>query len=168
MTRGSFSPLRVPVGAALAIAALAVLLCAPAQAGRSGHRHARPCPASVTPAKTVPTPSPLPSTGSSPAAGMVMGIDPETGALGMPSPEQMLELTQAERTGMLRTGAGLTEVGLPNGAVMLDLQGQFMEYSVIQLDPTGRASFSCVNDDAMLRRLLASLAPACSPAPEEK
>ena len=168
MTRGSFSSLLVPVGAALAIAALAVLLCAPAQAGRSGHRHARPCPTSVTLAKTVSIPSPLPSTGSSPAAGMVVGIDPETGALGMPSPEQMLELTQAERTGMLRTGAGLTEVGLPSGAVMLDLQGQFMEYSVIQLDATGRPTFSCVSGEDLLRRLLAPRAPAPAPAPEER
>ena len=168
MTRGSFFSLRVPVGAALAIAALAVLLCSPAQAGGSGHRHARPCPASVTPAKTVPTPSPLPSTGSSPAAGMVMGIDPETGALGMPSPEQMLELTAQERTGLLRTGEGLSEVRLPSGAVMVDLQGQFMEYSVIQLDATGRPTFSCVSGEDLLRRLLAPRAPAPAPAPEER
>jgi hypothetical protein len=168
MTRGSLFPLRVPVGAAIAIAALAVVLCAPAQAGRSCHRHARPRPVSAKPAKTVPTPSLQSSTVSSPAAGMVVGIDPETGVLGMPSPEQMLQLTPQERTGLLRSGEGLTEVRLPNGAMMVDLQGQFMEYSLIRLDPMGRPSFSCVNDEALLRRLLASRAPASSPAPEEK
>jgi hypothetical protein len=168
MTRGSHFPFRVPVGAALAIAVLAVLLCAPAQAGRSGHRHARPRPVSATAAKTVPAPSLQPSTGPSPAVGMVVGIDPETGALGMPSPEQMLQLTPQERTGLLRTGEGLSEVRLANGAVMVDLQGQFMEYSLIRLDPMGRPSFSCVNDETVLRRLLASRAPACSAALEEK
>jgi hypothetical protein len=156
----------VPIGAALAVAALAVLLCAPALAGRSGHRHARPRLVSATPAKTVATPSLQRSTGSSSAAGMVIGIDPETGRLGMPSPEQMLELTQAERAGLLRSGAGLSELVLPNGAVMLDLQGQFMEYSVIQLDATGRPTFSCVSGEDLLRQLLASRAPAPAPALE--
>jgi len=168
MTPGSRFPLRAPIGVALAIAALAVLLCAPALAGRGGHRHARPHPVSVTQAKTVATPATQRSTAAPPATGLVIGIDPETGALGMPSPEQMLLLTQAERTGLLRTGARLSETLLPNGAVMLDLQGQFMEYSVVQLDASGRPTFSCVSGEDLLRRLLATRAPVPAPAPEER
>jgi hypothetical protein len=166
MTPCSRFPLRAPVG--VAIAALAVLLCAPALAGRGGQRHVRPRPASVTQAKTVATVPAQRAMVAFPVAGMVIGIDPETGALGMPSPEQMFELTQAERTGLLRTGAGLSEKVLPNGAVKLDLQGQFVEYGVLQLDATGRPTFSCVGDANLLRRLLASPAPAPAPALEER
>ena len=166
MTPCSRFPLRAPIG--VAVAALAVLLCAPALAGRSGQRQVRPRPASVTRAKTATT-APVPhATIAFPVAGMVVGIDPETGALGMPSPEQLLELTQTERTGLLRTGAGLSEKVLPNGAVMLDLQGQFVEYSIVQFDATGRPTFSCVSDANLLRRLLASPAPAPAPALEER
>jgi hypothetical protein len=102
------------------------------------------------------------------AAGMVVAIDPETGALTLPTPEQMLALTPQERTGLLRTTAGLQAVRLPDGTVMLDLQGRFMEFAVVQLDAQGRPYFRCLDDPAALRRALLECAPAPAPAAEEK
>jgi hypothetical protein len=99
---------------------------------------------------------------------MIVAIDPETGALVPPTAEQVRTLTAAERTGLMRTSEGLTEVRLPNGAVMMDLQGRFMEYSFVQLDQAGRPHFFCMNDEIILRALLARYAPASTPVREEK
>jgi hypothetical protein len=176
------SPLHA--GTALAVAALLILLCAPAQAGRTGHRHARPQPAATAQATAVarpatPTVPPAVALSAAPAgaAGMVVAIDPETGALVVPTAEQMRALvaagparplTAAERTGLMRTSEGLTEVRMSDGSVKLDLQGRFMEYSVLQLDPMGCPHFLCVNDETVLRALMARYAPASTPACEEK
>ena len=102
------------------------------------------------------------------AAGMIIAIDPESGAFVPPTAAQVLRLTSAERTGLLRTSEGLTEIPGPDGAIGVDLQGRFMEYSLVQLDRTGCPHFLCVNDEIVLRALLARCAPASTPAYEEK
>jgi hypothetical protein len=138
---------------ALVVAALALSLCAPAEAGRT-KRRPRPRAAATA---VVPAPA---------APGMVVGIDPETGRLGMPTAAQMLELSAAERTGLLRTSDGLTEVVLPDGSVMVDLQGRFMTYAVVRLDALGGRAFTWADDAPALWRALAAPAPA--PALEER
>lgn len=140
--------------AALIVAALALSLCAPAEAGRTKRRPRTPGSVATPPA---PAPSP---------AGAVIGIDPETGRLGMPTAAQMLELSAAERTGLLRTSDGLTEVVLPDGSVMVDLQGRFMTYAVVRLDALGGRAFTWADDAPALWRALAAPAPA--PALEER
>ena len=168
MIRSRLLPPRIRAGTALAMVCLALLLCAPAQAGRPGHRNVKQRPVAAIQAKPV-TPAVLP-TAAPPAvtAGMVVSIEPETGRLVMPSAEEMRQLSAAERTGLLRTSEGLTEVRLPNGAAMVDLQGRFMEYSFVQLDPAGCPHFFCVNDEITLRALLARCASASTPVYEEK
>jgi hypothetical protein len=136
------------------VAALALSLCAPAEAGRTKRRPRTPSSVATRPA---PAPSP---------AGAVIGIDPETGRLGMPTAAQMLELSAAERTGLLRTSDGLTEVVLPDGSVMVDLQGRFMTYSVVRLDGRGGYRFTCAEDAPALWRALT--APVAAPALEER
>jgi hypothetical protein len=147
---------------------LALLFCAPAQAGRTGRRTVKQRPVAAIQGKPV-APADLPAT-APPAVttGMVVSIEPGTGRLVMPSPEEMLLLSAAERTGLLRTSAGLTEIHGPDGAIGVDLQGRFMEYSLVRLDPTGGPHFFCVNDGIMLRALLARCAPASIPVYEEK
>jgi hypothetical protein len=154
--------------ATLAVASLALLLCVPAQAARSAHRTGthRPAVARLArPAAPPATPAPAAPAG---AAGMIVAVDPESGALVPPTAEQVQNLTAAERTGLLRTSEGLAEVSLASGAVMVDLQGRFMEYSVVQLDREGCPHFLCVNDETVLRALLARYATASTPVCEEK
>ncbi len=104
---------------------------------------------------------------------MVVGVDPETGRLGMPSPGQMgqllpsesLLLSPAERTGLLRTATGLEAVRLPDGSMKIDLQGRFMDYSVMRLDAGGRPRHGCVDDAAALSRWLGGCDDGPAPAP---
>ena len=154
--------------ATLAVACLALLLCVPAHAARSARRTVKHRPATATPAKPVTSPAVAPPTTTAGAAGMMIAIDPETGALVPPSAAQMLRLTSAERTGLLRSSEGLTEVRLPNGTVMVDLQGRFMEYSVLRLNLQGRPRLGCVDDERALLHWLTSREPAPTTVCEEK
>jgi hypothetical protein len=150
-------------GATLAVACVALLLCTPAHAARRGRSRSRPHPNAAAAVRPVALP-----TAPAAAAGMIIAIDPETGALGVPTAEQLRRLTAAERTGLMRTSEGLQEVRFPDGSVMVDLQGRFVEFSVVQLDAVGCPHFLSVNDAAALLALLASPAPASPPAREEK
>ena len=155
-------------GATLTVVCLVLMFCAPAQAARSARRTVKHRP--VATAKVKPVTATIVPTATIPAvsAGMVVSIEPGTGRLIMPSADEMRRLSAAERTGLLRTSAGLTEIRLPNGAVMVDLQGRFMEYSLVRLDPAGCPHFFCVNDEITLRALLARCASASTPVYEEK
>ena len=106
--------------------------------------------------------------------GMVVAIDPETGALVLPTPAQRAALAQAapgsaltsaERTGLMRTSAGLTEERLAGGGVRVHLEGRFREFATISL-ASGRPSFACVHDSTALTRILD--APAFAPVFEER
>jgi hypothetical protein len=150
------------VGATLAATCLALLLCVPAQAA-PGKRHARPRPA--TTGIAAPLPSAVAPAG---AAGMLIARDPETGALVPPTAEQVRQLTAAERTGLLRTSEGLTEVRFPDGSVMVNLQGRFMEFEVAQRGDDGCPRFFGVNEAASLFALLTGTATAPTSVLEEK
>jgi hypothetical protein len=145
---------------ALLVAALALSLCAPAEAGRA-RRGPR---AKAKAAAVVSQPAPAPPA----VSGAVIAVDPETGQLGMPTAAQLLELSAAERNGLLRTSAGLSEVRLPDGSWMVDLQGRFMEFSLVGLDPLGRTWLLPVNEETPLRRLLTQPPSAPTPAAEER
>ncbi len=151
--------------ATLVVACLGLLFCVPAHA-RPAHRAVKRRPPAVVQAKPVTPPAVAVAASPVGAAGMIVSIDPETGALVVPTADQVRQLTGAERTGLMRTSEGLTEVRLPNGAVMVDLQGRFMEFSLAQIDATGRPHFFGVNDETVLRALLARRVP--TPALEEK
>jgi hypothetical protein len=140
---------RAPVAIAGAIG-LALLLSQAASAG-AARRPAAPAPQ-------------RPVT----ASGWVVAIDPTTGQLVMPTPEQMLQLSPPEQVGLLRTADDLPEVRFPDGTVMLDLQGRFMEYSVAQFDASSRPRVGCVDDLASLLLWLTGGAPAPAATLEEK
>lgn len=47
------------------------------------------------------------------------------------------------------SSVGLTEIQMPDGSVMVDLEGRFQEFEVIVRDPvTGKLSMRCVQDPA--------------------
>lgn len=105
--------------------------------------------------------------------GMVVAIDPETGLLAMPTPEQLASLdrtatlSRAEEEMLSRSSAGLREFRLADGTVGLDLGGRFQEFSVARLGPNGRVVFDCASDLDAVRRMLAtpvSVTPTPQPA----
>lgn len=89
-------------------------------------------------------------------AGMVVGIDPETGLLGPATAEQRLQLLPEEEHMLSRSTVGLVERPLSGGGVLLDLDGRFQEFSYVRVTPDGRIVFGCAGDLAALRRGLAA------------
>ena len=80
------------------------------------------------------------------AGGSIVAIDPETGQLGAPSPEQMRALRQTGGDlAVSRTDEGLRETVLANGTVIVDLDGRFEDYLVARVDRTGRLVHGCVH-----------------------
>jgi len=99
------------------------------------------------------------------AAGMVVGIDPETGELGMPTPEQLQKISDSQQSQVDHSSAGLVEVHRPDGSVSIDLQGRFQEYATVRIGPDGNLIYQCVDGEENARRAVAAPAP---PAPEER
>jgi hypothetical protein len=75
------------------------------------------------------------------SSGAVIALDPETGELGMPSAQQMAEILAPSE--LNNSDVGLTDVHLPSGAVVRDLQGRFQETSTVTIAPNGQFVFGC-------------------------
>lgn len=90
-------------------------------------------------------------------AGLMAFIDPETGLLTGPTGDLQVPDDLA-RT--LAPQVTLTPVTLPDGSVMVDLQGTLMDYYVMTIDPLGRRSIQCVQDP---RQALAPTLPIILP-----
>ena len=126
--------------------------------------------APVTPATpatpvTVASPPAPPVSATPGRAGMVVGIDPETGQIGMPTGPQMLDLSAREQAMISRSGAGLTEVHHPDGSVSINLQGRFQAFVIARIGADGKPAYGCFEDGAALRR---SLQTRPAPAAEDK
>lgn len=87
------------------------------------------------------------------AAGMRAYIDPETGQLGTPA---SLPPLSTEEKALLEPAQAPREVVLPDGSVMLELNGTGQEFTVMHLDAAGNRTVQCVQDPAAV----ASTAPA--------
>src|SRR6185295_11916788 len=95
-------------------------------------------------------------------AGMVVGIDPETGQLGMPTPEQMQKLSELQQPQVDHSAEGLVEVHHPDGSVSVDLQGRFQEYATVRVGPDGKLIYQCVDGAENAKRAVKSSAPVGS------
>lgn len=148
--------------AALLLLALAAPAFAAAPSKPSAPRARRA--AAVKPAAAAkPAPAATARAQAAGAAGMVVGVDPETGLLGPATAEQMLQLFPEEANALSRSSEGLVQRVMPGGrGVMLDLAGRFQEFSYVRMTPDGRYVFGCANDPAVVRRGLT--APAKHPA----
>jgi hypothetical protein len=111
-------------------------------------------PAPATASKTVvapakPAPVPAPRSGIVPgSAGMVIAIDPETGDVGMPTPEQLADLKLNENEAVMHEDAGLLQVQHADGHWSMDLQGRYQEYAVIRKAADGTTTIGCVDHPA--------------------
>ena len=102
----------------------------------------------------------LPAVPASAQAGMIISIDPETGALRMPTQDELQSLMVPPDPAVDNSAEGLVEIHHPNGMVSIDLQGRFQEYAVLRIAPNGRKVFDCVPTRQDVARLLATPAPA--------
>lgn len=158
MTRLQWIFAGVSAGAAGALAvALAVAPAGPTAATAVAPASA-PTPAVATSAPVTPAPTQVapaapridaevrpatvPTAPPSGSAGMVVAIDPETGALGMPSAEQLSELKLSDDETSSRGGGVL--VHHANGMVSLDLQGRNQDYAVVKKAKDGTNVIGCV------------------------
>lgn len=173
------APLAAAVGAALLLVTARFVLDSPPRKdpsppapvpGIAAPVATSPAPARASTVAPTPDPAPAPAPASarapapappSPAAssGAMVGIDPETGMLGMPSPEFRARASLSPA--LDRSMTGLTVVIRPDGSKHVDLQGRFQEYTVLRLTPDGREVEACVQGpdvDAALSK--AAPAPA--------
>ena len=131
-----FRPLLV-AGALVATTAVAwgdPASCASQAAGKSccaARVAAQPAPAS----EAVNAPAPA-------AAGMRAYLDPETGLIGGMGPVDPAEVQDVQAAPVLR------EEVLPDGSVMLDLQGTMQDFYIMQIDADGNRVVRCVENPA--------------------
>ena len=95
-------------------------------------------------------------------AGLRAFIDPQTGQLRRPTPEELAAWTKAAREEFSRAVDSLQPTTLPDGTLMLDLQGLFMQDLVVTRRPDGSLSTQCVPDS---ERGIALAAPPPPPKP---
>lgn len=98
-------------------------------------------------------------------AGMVIGLDPETGTWGPPTREQLRELEEIRDRNLgdaRRVGKPewLPEVRHPDGHVSVDLNGQFQEFTTLRLSPDGKPVFTCVHGSEEAERVASEPASA--------
>lgn len=140
-----------------------LLLCAAVGTAHAGKRaksaagkSARPavacagsscCAAASTTAKSVAAPIATPG-----FAGMVVGLDAETGAFGPASQKQLLELTAMEQEMISRSDEGLVEYPLTGGGYGLDLRGRFQEFVIVTIGRDGKPVFHCLDDASRVKR----------------
>ena len=77
---------------------------------------------------------------------MLVGIDPQTGEIGMPTPEQTAELLEGADP-RAWSFEGLEVVQHPDGRKSVDLQGRFMSYSVVRIGTGGEVQMDCVEGE---------------------
>jgi hypothetical protein len=125
--------------------------------------------AAKAPARIQPTPAmtaaPVPAL--SPAnAGMIVGIDPETGQPGMATAEQMRELFPlgVSSMPMNQSDEGLPIIHGPKGAIGVDLMGRFQEYYVVRIGPDGKQIVECSADPAVVMKAVGPDQPKPVPA----
>lgn len=134
------APSAVPALATAEPAAPATAPAAPAAPSRTAApRAAAPPHAAAAPAAAAAVPPH--------AAGMLVGIDPETGRLGRPSQAFRERVASENAQALDRSMEGLTVVTRPDGSKAIDLKGRFQEYMVVRIAPNGRKKETCVPGD---------------------
>jgi len=83
-----------------------------------------------------------------PVAGMVVARDPETGELGLPSPEQMRAIGRRHAEITRNTPEGFTEIRRADGSVGVLLNGKIQSYSIARVGPDGKPTTQCLTADS--------------------
>ena len=134
------------------LVAVVALIGAGRASTRARHHAVAPSAASTTTTAAVKAVLPAPSsrapvqvaavvTAKPMEAGMRAYLNPETGTIGAPAPGQNIPPSSATTD-----EPTLHEVTLPDGSVMVDLQGTLQDYMILQIDAKGRKVMRCVPD----------------------
>ncbi len=76
--------------------------------------------------------------------GMVVVVDPETKELRAPVGNEAAELLK-DVPALNQSSEGLTQVRLPDGSYMMNLEGRFQEYSLVRRAADGQLAPACVS-----------------------
>jgi hypothetical protein len=104
-------------------------------------------------------------------AGLQMAVDPSTGRLTAPTPEQRARLAAALARMIDQRTEGLEVRRLPNGMHLVDLQGRFQSVEVAVRGTDGVVHLRCIDSPDDLKSLLErehTPSPAPPPATEER
>jgi len=145
--------------------ALTLLVCfGAANAARASsaasHPHAqRPTPAA--PRHSGPAPSTRPQTSQASntvergmSAGMVIGIDPETGRTGMLTADQMAKLSEKFRQRAQANVARPAPIHHADGRVSMDVRTWMRDYYVVRRGADGRLVMDCVDSRGAVTNIL--------------
>jgi hypothetical protein len=106
-------------------------------------------PVAAKPAAVAPAPAPVKKPATSGfvpgSAGLLIGIDPETGEVGMPTAEQVSEMNLTEDEAVSKDFGGVL-VRHPGGMLSVDLQGRSQEFGVARKTADGKTVIQCVDD----------------------
>jgi len=169
MTRATRPPaLLLLLGAIAAVAGIVWSAGPHARASAKSAIPSAPVAKPVAASVIVTTPAALKSIAAAPAApstvagaaGMRIYKDPDTDEIG-PPPTAGAAILDGDGTSQDMTG--LTKVTLPDGSVMVDLQGRFQEAMVMQIDAHGNRVVTCTQD---VKKTLSH--PPVSPAQREE
>jgi hypothetical protein len=118
---------------------------------------------------TVQTPAAPPAEAAAPAHAEAIRvfIDPQTGRLRPPTPEEARQMGELMRQMTSRSTEGLEQVRHPDGSVSVDLQGRFRHVAIGARTAGGPLVFDCVTDAEQAARLQAGDGAAVAPAGEE-
>jgi len=103
--------------------------------------------------------------------GLQVTVDPSTGRLVPPTPEQRARLAAALAQMIDHRTEGLEVRRLPNGAHLVDLQGRFQNVEVAVRGTLGEVLLQCIDSPDELESLLERASrpsPVPPPAPEER
>ena len=106
-----------------------------------------------------------------PIAGLQVAVDPSTGRLIAPTPEQRAKLAAALARMIDQRTEGLEVRRRPNGMRLVDLDGRFQNVEVAVRGPDGAVHLRCIESPDELESLLGHESvpsPAPRPATEER
>jgi hypothetical protein len=101
-------------------------------------------------------------------AGFRAFIDPQTGQLREPTPEEAQALSRAAHAEFARAVENLEAVVHPDGMISVDLKGLFMQNLVVVKRPDGSLSMTCLPDSEKYLTPAAPPPPRPAPALEER
>lgn len=83
---------------------------------------------------------------SSTVSGQQVSVDPATGRLQQPTPEEAKQMTSELSAMLQRSVENLDAITLPNGTMMVDLDGGFQNVTMASFDADGQLVLTCVDD----------------------
>ena len=103
-----------------------------------------------------------PAAGSEGLGGLQVSIDPATGKLRAPSPEEARAMAVSLERIFRQSTQGLQAEQRSDGSLKLDLKGRFLSVSLARRNPDGSVATDCTNS---LQRALDWLGAAPAPQP---